>query len=214
MTSLARSNRFDVVLTAFNYNVLFREAASSVIPAAVENDMGIVLGSAFGQGFLTRRADEEVQQRPLWLAESRQQQLLAYYKLLDEVGMPAFELCLRFVLSNPSVSTIPIGCKTVEHLEASVAAAEKGPLPDDVIRRLDRDRRDGPEPALGRADDSAVRKELRRARHRQHGRRRPGWKTEARKLNSGIRTHKNIRIFEANADINQRCQLRPDQSST
>lgn len=137
MTSLVRSNRFDVVLTAFNYNVLFREAAESVIPAAVENDMGIVLGSAFGQGFLTRRADEEVRAKPIWLAESRQQQLLAYYKLLDEVGMPAFELCLRFVLSNPSVSTIPIGCKTVEHLEASVAAAEKGPLPDDVIHRLD-----------------------------------------------------------------------------
>lgn len=137
MTSLVRSNRFDVVLTAFNYNVLFREAAESVIPAAVENDMGIVPGSAFGQGFLTRRADEEVRAKPIWLAESRQQQLLAYYKLLDEVGMPAFELCLRFVLSNPSVSTIPIGCKTVEHLEASVAAAEKGPLTDDVIRRLD-----------------------------------------------------------------------------
>ena len=137
MTSLVRSNRFDVVLTAFNYNVLFREAAESVIPAAVENDMGIVLGSAFGQGFLTRRADKEVQQKPIWLAESRQEQLLDYYELLDECGLPAFELCLRFVLSNSSVSTIPIGCKTVEHLEASVAAAAKGPLPDDVIRRLD-----------------------------------------------------------------------------
>lgn len=137
MTSLVGSNCFDVVLTAFNYNVLFREAAESVIPAAIENDMGIVLGSAFGQGFLTRRADEEVQQKPIWLAESRQQQLLTYYRLLDEVGMPAFELCLRFVLSNPSVSTIPIGCKTVEHLEASVAAASKGPLPVDVVRRLD-----------------------------------------------------------------------------
>ncbi|MBL6704628.1 MAG: aldo/keto reductase [Planctomycetaceae bacterium] len=137
MTSLVKSNCFDVVLTAFNYNVLFREAAESVIPAAVENDMGIVLGSAFGQGFLTRRADNEVQKRPIWLAESRQQQLLAYYRLLDEVGMPAFELCLRFVLSNSSISTIPIGCKTVEHLEASVAAAKKGPLPEDVISRLD-----------------------------------------------------------------------------
>ena len=51
--------------------------------------------------------------------------------------MPAYELCLRFVLSNPAVSTVPIGCKTVEHLEASVAAAEKGPLPEDMLKRLD-----------------------------------------------------------------------------
>ena len=51
--------------------------------------------------------------------------------------MPAFEMCLRFVLSNPAVSTIPIGCKTADHLQASVAAAAKGPLPDDIINRLD-----------------------------------------------------------------------------
>ena len=50
--------------------------------------------------------------------------------------MPAFELCLRFAISNPDVSTIPIGCKTSEHLEASVAAVEKGRLPADVLNRL------------------------------------------------------------------------------
>lgn len=137
ITSLVKSNCFDVVLTAFNYNVLFREAAASVIPAAVEKEMGIVLGSAFGQGFLTRRADDEVRARPVWLADARQQQLLAYYDLLDQSGMPAFEMCLRFVLSNPAISTIPIGCKTAGHVEASVAAAAKGPLPGDIINRLD-----------------------------------------------------------------------------
>ncbi len=137
MTSLVQSDLFDVVLTAFNYNVLFREAAATVIPAAVERDMGIVLGSAFGQGFLTRRADDEVRAKPIWLAESRRKQLLGYYDLLDQSGMPAYEMCLRFALSNPAVSTIPIGCKTVEHLEASVAAVEKGPLPQDLLARLD-----------------------------------------------------------------------------
>ena len=137
MTSLIASDRFDVVLTAFNYNVLFREAAQTVIPAAIENDMGIVLGSAFGQGFLTRRADDEVRDKPIWLADARREQLLAYYDLLDQAGLPAFEVCLRFVLSNPSISTIPIGCKTVDHLEASVNAAAKGPLPKDILTRLD-----------------------------------------------------------------------------
>lgn len=137
MTSLVESNRFDVVLSAFNYNVLFREASESVIAAAVERDMGIVLGSAFGQGFLTRRADDEVRAQPMWLADARQRQLLAYYDLLDQAGMAASEMCLRFVLSNPAVSTVPIGCKTTDHLETSVEAAAKGPLPDDIINRLD-----------------------------------------------------------------------------
>ncbi len=137
LTSLIASDRFDVVLTAFNYNVLFREAAATVFPAAVEHRMGVVLGSALGQGFLTRRADEEVLSKPIWLAASRRLQLLEYYELLDQSGMPAHELCLRFAIGNPAVSTIPIGCKTVDHLEASVAAVEKGPLPEDILSRLD-----------------------------------------------------------------------------
>lgn len=137
MTSLVRSNRFDVVLAAFNYNVLFREARQTLIPAALEHDMGIVLGSTMGQGFLTKRAEEEVRAQPVWLATARQQQLLGYYNLLDEAGMTAAEMCLRFVISDPDISTVPIGCKTVEHLEASVAAVEKGALPQDLINRLD-----------------------------------------------------------------------------
>lgn len=137
MASLVGSERFDVVLTAFNYNALFREAKDTVIAAARRNDMGVVLGSTLGQGFLTRRADEEVRARPIWLAEARQRQMLAYYELLDEAGMTAVELCLRFAVTNPDISTIPIGCKTMEQLEASVAAVERGPLPDDVLGRLD-----------------------------------------------------------------------------
>lgn len=137
LTSLVQTNHFDVVLTAFNYNALFREAAHSVIPAALQNDMGVVVGSTFGQGFLTRRADTEVQSKPIWLAESRRRQLLAYYDLLDQSGLAPAELCLRFAIGHPGISTIPIGCKTAEHLQFAVAAAEKGPLPDDVATRLD-----------------------------------------------------------------------------
>ncbi len=50
--------------------------------------------------------------------------------------MSAVELCLRFAISDPRVSTIPIGCKTMEQLEASVAAANKGPLPAEILSRL------------------------------------------------------------------------------
>ena len=86
---------------------------------------------------MTCRADDEVRAKPIWMAETRQQQLLEYYDLLDQAAMPAFEMCLRFVLSNPLIATIPIGCKTAGHLESSVAAVAKGPLPADIINRLD-----------------------------------------------------------------------------
>lgn len=137
MNALVASDRFEVLLTAFNYNALFREAKQELIPSAAERDMGIVLGSTMGQGFLTRRADEEVRCKPVWLSTARQQQLLAYYELLDESALTPVELCLRFAIADPAVSTIPIGCKTLQQLEASVAAVKKGPLPHDVAKRLD-----------------------------------------------------------------------------
>jgi aryl-alcohol dehydrogenase-like predicted oxidoreductase len=137
MAHCIRSRRFDVVLTAFNYSALFREAEHEVLPAAREQGMGVVLGSTLQQGALGRRYDEVVRGKPIWLSKSRQQQLLALYAFLDELGMPIVELALRFALSCPGVGSILIGPKTAEQVELSVAAVRKGPLPADVLTRLD-----------------------------------------------------------------------------
>lgn len=138
LTTLIESNRFDVVLTAFNYNPLFREAESILIPAAIERDMGIVAGSVLGQGFLGRRFDSELARKPIWLAEARRQQFFEYYRLLDETGMTPVQMGIRFAVSNPSISTIPVGCKTMQQLEESVAAANQGALGLDILDELNR----------------------------------------------------------------------------
>jgi aryl-alcohol dehydrogenase-like predicted oxidoreductase len=137
MAHLIRSDKFDIVLTAFNYSALFREAANEVLPAARERNMGIVLGSVLQQGALARRYEDVVRNKPLWMAESRRQQFEAFYQFLDELRMPIVELGMRFALSNPDASTILIGAKSAEQIEEAVAAADKGPLPGDVLRRLD-----------------------------------------------------------------------------
>ena len=137
MTHLVRSGRFDVVLTAFNYSALFREAQHGLLPAAKERDMGIVLGSVLQQGALGRRYDEAVRNKPIWLSQARQQQFLALYCLLDDLGMSIVELGLRFAISNPDASTVLIGPKTAEHVDQAVAAVAKGPPPADVLARLD-----------------------------------------------------------------------------
>ena len=137
MAHCIRSGRFDVVLTAFNYSALFREAEHEVLPAARERSMGVVLGSTLQQGALGRRYDEVVQRKPVWLSKPRQQQLLAFYAFLDEMGMPIVELALRFALSCPGFGSILVGPKTAEQVEQSVAAVAKGPLSADVLARLD-----------------------------------------------------------------------------
>lgn len=138
MAHCIRSDRFDVVLTAFNFSALFREAAHEVLPAAKERHMGIVLGSVLQQGGLGRRYDEVVRQKPAWLSQARQRQLLALYRLLDDAGMSIVELSLRFAISNRDTSTVLIGPKTAKQVADSVAAVTKGPLPPDVLTQLER----------------------------------------------------------------------------
>jgi aryl-alcohol dehydrogenase-like predicted oxidoreductase len=43
---------------------------------------------------------------------------------------------LRFVVSNPDISTVLMGARSVAEVEANVAAVEKGPLPADVLARI------------------------------------------------------------------------------
>ena len=132
-----RSDRFDVVLTAFNYSALYREAAVEVLPAAISRDMGIMLGSVLQQGGLGRRYDDVVRAKPMWLSAARQAQLQLLYQFLDELGVNIAEFCLRFALSSPVASTILFGPKTIDHVDAAVRAAEAGPLPPDWMERLD-----------------------------------------------------------------------------
>ncbi len=134
---IINTGRFDVVLTAFNYSLLWREALREVIPAAKRLGMGIVVGSPLQQGALARRYDEQVRGGARWLSSPRRAQYVTLYDFLNELGMPLAEAGLRFVISNPDISCTLMGARSREEVEQNVAAVEKGPLPADVLRRLD-----------------------------------------------------------------------------
>ncbi len=129
-------------LTAFNYNVLYREAKESVIAAAVRNDMGIVVGSVLGQGFLARRADDEVRRRPMWLSEARRRQFLAYYQLLDDAAISPVEMGLRFAISDPCISTIRLDARR-SSISKRVSRRYPGAIVKRSARTAQRDRSDG-----------------------------------------------------------------------
>jgi aryl-alcohol dehydrogenase-like predicted oxidoreductase len=45
------------------------------------------------------------------------------------------EFAERFVISHLAVSTMLVGYSTLDHLEAAIAAVNKGPLPEPVLKR-------------------------------------------------------------------------------
>ncbi len=137
MAHIMRSGKFDVVLTAFNYSLLWREAEIEVLPTAKALGMGVVVGSPLQQGALARRYDDEVNNGAPWLSSPRRAQYKALYAFLDELGMNIAEAGIRFVISNPDISCTLMGARSPEEVEKNVAAVEKGPLPADVLARFD-----------------------------------------------------------------------------
>ena len=109
----------------------------AVLPAAQAQGMGIIIGSPLQQGALARRYEDEVRHGARWLSPARRAQYIALYDFLDEINIPLPELALRFVISNPNISTTLMGARSREEVEQNVASVEKGPLPEDILKRLD-----------------------------------------------------------------------------
>jgi aryl-alcohol dehydrogenase-like predicted oxidoreductase len=138
LAHLCRSGHFDVVLTAFNYSLLWREAANEVIPAAKAAGMGIVIGSPLQQGALTRRYFETLNDPTVWwLSEARRAQFRQLYALCDETGFSLPELALRFVISHPDIHTVLMGARSAAEVTQNAASITQGPLPADLLKRLD-----------------------------------------------------------------------------
>ena len=129
------TGNFDVVLTAFNYSLLWREATISIFPEAKRQNMGVVVGSPLQQGALSRRYPEIETGAP-WLSPPRQKQYQRLYAFLDEIEMTLPEAALRLMVATPEISTVLMGARSVEEVEQNVRAVEAGPLPADILAEL------------------------------------------------------------------------------
>lgn len=138
MTHIVEKSNYDVLLTAFNYSLLFREAEISLIPAAKKKGMGIIAGSPLQQGWFSERYDAVVRDNPpAWLSPQRREQLLRLYAYVESIDMPLPEVALRFVLSNTDIDTVLSGVRSVKEVDLNVDAAERGTLPPEVLAELD-----------------------------------------------------------------------------
>src|SRR5579875_713762 len=133
---IVATGRYDVVLTAFNYSLLWREATIAVLPEAKRQGMGIIVGSPLQQGALARCYDAQIRSGAPWLSPPRREQYRRLYAFVDEIGIPLAELGMRFVISNPDISMTLTGARSVAEVEANAAAVEKGPLPREILDRL------------------------------------------------------------------------------
>ena len=127
------------------YNVFDQGAAAALLPLCRRHDVGVVARSALYSGALSPRIERA---RPFPASDWRS----AYFfdehlretrkrvaRLSKEVEPPdrsVSDLALRFCLSHPAVSTVAVGMRTRRHVEATLQAVARGPLPPEKLRLL------------------------------------------------------------------------------
>lgn len=142
IADLLETGRFDVALCAGGYSLVKQPVRERVIDIAKKHDVGLVMGGAFFQGFLAtiRRQDMLDMQASgkyeIFDADTVRK-ILKIYDLCEETGMSITDMALRYVLADPDISAIIPGAREVSHVEANINAALAGPLPQELVKRID-----------------------------------------------------------------------------
>jgi aryl-alcohol dehydrogenase-like predicted oxidoreductase len=126
------------------YNVFDQAPEDELFPLCRELDVAVIARVPFDEGTLTGTLTKDTTwpegdwRNTYFVPENLSQSVDRAEALrpLGPAGSSMPELALRFVLTNPDVSTVIPGMRKTRNVRANVAAAEAGPLPGDLVERL------------------------------------------------------------------------------
>ncbi|HWP44041.1 MAG TPA: aldo/keto reductase [Blastocatellia bacterium] len=137
-----RSGLIDAVQVI--YNIFDQNPEDELFPACVETDVAVIARVPFDEGTLTGTLTKESR----WPEGDWRNTYFVPENLIPSVeradalkplvpeGMTMPEMALRFILSNPAVSTVIPGMRKLAHVESNIAASDAGPLPEDLLEKL------------------------------------------------------------------------------
>jgi L-galactose dehydrogenase/L-glyceraldehyde 3-phosphate reductase len=144
-----RSGRFDSAQVY--YNLLNPSAGRGMPPAWTGQDMGGIIAACrenrvavmairiFAAGVIA--TDERTGRESVLIADTSvaedERRTKAVFAAIGAGHGTRAQVALRFVLSNPDVSCAIIGSAELDHIDEALQAQQMGPLPPDVVARLD-----------------------------------------------------------------------------
>ena len=127
------------------YNIYQQEPQEALFPLAQEHNVGVVARCPLDEGCLAGKITLETtfpeeDWRNDYFGGERKGQVIERAQTLDwllgdDVESLA-EAALRFCWSHPAVSSVIAGMRQSEHVKSNVLAADKGPLPQEILERL------------------------------------------------------------------------------
>lgn len=127
------------------YNIFDPQASVALLPLCLRHNAGVIARSPLYYGMLVPRSE-----RPVAFSADDWRSGFFFDAHLDETsrraddletlaeqsGTSLSELALRFSLSHPAVSTVAVGIGSRAHLDADLAALEKGALGAEILQAL------------------------------------------------------------------------------
>ena len=134
------------------YNIFDQNPEDDLFPACEEMKTAVIARVPFDEGTLTGTLTKESKWpegdwRNTYFvpenlipsverAEALKELLREWNRESGEQEITLPELALRFILSNPTVSTIIPGMRKLSHVEANIAASDAGALPANLYQKL------------------------------------------------------------------------------
>src|SRR5205085_2751853 len=126
------------------YNIFDQNPEDELFPACRESDVAVIARVPFDEGTLTGTLTKESRWpegdwRNIYFVPENlipSVERTDALKPLVPAGMTMPEMALRFILSNPTVSTIIPGMRKLSHVESNISASDQGALPEDLHTRL------------------------------------------------------------------------------
>ena len=126
------------------YNIFDQNPEDELFPACREKDVAVIARVPFDEGSLTGMLTLESK----WPASDWRSSYFVPENLRSSVehaerlkpllppGMSLPEMAMRFILSNPDVSTVIPGMRKPAHVESNLACSDAGPLPAGLVEEL------------------------------------------------------------------------------
>jgi len=126
------------------YNIFDQNPEDQLFPVAQELDVAIIARVPFDEGSLTGKLSKDME----WEAGDWRSTYFVPENLNASVdradalkslvpgGMTLPELALRFILQNPTVSTVIPGMRKLPHVEMNIATSDGERLSDDLMAKL------------------------------------------------------------------------------
>ncbi len=130
----------DVAVIETSISICDQANIDGVLPLCQRNNVGVIAKRPIANAAWKGAA----QQRGMYVnyAESYAQRLAQMAITPGDLGFPGEaaaawpEIALRFILAQPGLGSAIIGTTKASHVAANIAAAAKGPLPEDMVGKL------------------------------------------------------------------------------